>query len=116
MFCIRGHLTTVGILETQYIPCKLNNHHLHAQTDTEGRNIMGATVFSRYYFSFYATLSETRTNKHPLHSLQFFTNIFGIYVFAIDKMQFCPHIIIYTSQVKTLTNALISILQVVLAH
>ena len=110
------HFRTVGIFVTQYVAGKLNDHHLHAQTDAERWDIVRTGVFRSNDLAFDATLTEARTNQHALHALQFLCDILLCHFLTVDDVDLRLHIIIYTSQVQTLANALIGILQVVLAN
>ena len=110
------HLRTVSILVAQHVARKLNDHHLHTQTDAEGGNIVRTGVFRGDNLAFDTTLTEARTNQHALHALQFLCDILLCHLLAVDEVDLCFYIIIYTSQVQTLTDTLIRILQVVLAN
>ena len=110
------HLTAVGIRIAQHIPGKLYRHHLHAQTDAKGRNIVRPGVLCGYQFSLNAPLTETGTDDDACHSLQLRGYIVRSHSLAVDEMQSHFHIIIYTCQVQALPNTLIRILQVVFAH
>ena len=110
------HLTAVGIRIAQHIPGKLYRHHLHAQTDAKGRNIVRPGVLCGYQFSLNAPLTETGTDDDACHSLQLRGYIVRSHSFAVDEMQSHFHIIIYTCQVQALPNTLIRILQVVFTH
>ena len=63
------HLTAVGVFHTEDIARELNNHHLHSETDAEGRYVVGSGIFCGSYLSFYSTLSETWTYQYSIHAL-----------------------------------------------
>ena len=77
---------------------------------------MRTGVFRGDNLAFDTTLTEARTNQHALHALQFLCDILLCHLLAVDEVDLCFYIIIYTSQVQTLTDTLIRILQVVLAN
>ena len=52
------HFSAVGILVAQDIAGKLDDHHLHTETDAEGRNIVRTGVFRSDNLAFDATLTK----------------------------------------------------------
>ena len=99
MGCLLIHLTTVGILITQHVASKLDNHHLHPQADTESGDIMGAGIFGSNNLSFYTTIAEAWTNHDASNASKFLCHILLGNLLAVDEMKFCLYIIIYTSEV-----------------
>ena len=61
------HLAAVGILIAQYITCKLNDHHLHAEADAKGREVMCTSIFGSNYFTLSTALPEARTDDDARH-------------------------------------------------
>ena len=110
------HLAAVGILVAQHIPCKLNDHHLHAQADAEGWDVVCASIFGSNDLSLNAPLPEPRTDQHSCHAVQQCGGIACRQLLAVDEMNLGLHVVVDASQVQTLADALVGILQVVLAH
>ena len=77
---------------------------------------MGTRVFSCNDFSLNTATAKPRTDNHPLHAFQLCGNVISLQLFAIHKVQTSFYIIIDARQVQTLTDTLIGVLQVVLAH
>ena len=63
-----------------------------------------------------APLPEPRTYDEPRQSLQFLGNVLWGDLLAVDELDLHLHVIVDACQVQTLTDTLVSILQVVLAH
>ena len=111
-----SHLRTIGILVAQHVTGKLDDHHLHAQTDAEGGDVVGATILRSDNLTLDATLSEARTNQYACHVTQLVGHIITGHLLAVDEMDLCLHVIVDACQVQTLADALVSVLQVVFAH
>ena len=109
-------LHAVGIGIAQHIAGKLNHHHLHAQTDAEGGNVVGAGVFGGDNLALDTTLTKARTNHDACHAFQLVGHVGLGYLLAVNKVQLGFYIVVDTSQVQALANALISILQVVFSY
>ena len=116
MLGVGGELHAVGIGIAQHIAGKLNHHHLHAQTDAEGGDIVGAGVFGGDNLTLDTATAEARTNHHASQSFQLLGHVLFCDFFAVHKVQTDFHIVVDTCQVQALANALIGILQVVFAH
>ena len=112
----RVHLGAVGILESQHVACKLNDHHLHAQANAECGHVVRAAVFSGDDLSLYAPLSETRTDDDTGKSRQQVFDGLGGDVFAVDEGYFHLTVIVGSGMCQALAYALVGILQFVLAH
>ena len=110
------HLTTVSILKSQHVTSKLNNHHLHTQTDSKGWNIMDPTVFRSDNFTVNASLSKARTDHDACHAMKLLFDILMRQILAIDEVEFYFHIVIDTCEVQTFPDALVGILQVILPN
>ena len=110
------HLGTIRILIAQHIPCKFNHHHLHTQTNAKSRYVNRSRIFCSNNLTLYAALPETRTNDNTSHTAKFLSHILRRNILAVHKMNTCPHVVVDTSQVQTLPNAFVGILQVVLTH
>ena len=63
-----SHFCTIRIFVAEDVTGKLDDHHLHTQTNAEGGDVVSTSVFRSYNFSFYATLSEARTDNKPRHA------------------------------------------------
>ena len=74
---------------------------------------MGASVFSCYNLTFYATLTESRTDDYSLHVTQLFRYVRFVQFFAVDKYGFHPSVVICSGMSQTLDYAFVGILQVV---
>ena len=116
MLRVGHHLTAVGILIAQHVSCKLNHHHLHTETDAEGRHIVGSAIRCSHDFALDAPLTEPGTDQHACQPAQLVGHILSRHFLAINEADFGLHAVVDTSQTETLANALIGILQVVLAH
>ena len=76
-----------SILETEHVPGKLDNCHLHTETDTEKRHIVLPRIPDRNYLSLKATLTESWRNKDSVHVPEFLLSIVIIEiltVYAVD--------------------------------
>ena len=69
------HLTTVGILIAQHVAGELDDHHLHAQTDAEGRDIVGAGIFGCDNLSLDAARAKARTDDDTRHPVELRSHI-----------------------------------------
>ena len=116
MRCLRVHLTAVGILIAQYVAGELDHHHLHTQADAEGGDVMGTCIFCSDDLAFNTSGSKTRAHHHACHPTELGSHILTGDMLAVDEVDIRLHIIIDTSEVQTLTDALIGILQVVFPH
>ena len=116
MGCLLVHLTAIGILVTQHVAGKLYHHHLHTQTDTEGGDVMGAGVFGSNNLALYTTLTEAGANNDTLQALQLLGYILLCNLLAVHKVQLGLHIVVDTSQIQALADALVGILEVVLTN
>ena len=81
-----SHLRAIGILVAQHVAGELNDHHLHAQTDAEGWNVVGTGIFCSNDLTLDATLTEARTYHDTRHAVELVTNILLCNLFAIDKV------------------------------
>ena len=77
------HLAAVGVGIAQHVAGKLDNHHLHTQTDTKGGDVMGAGIVSGNQLALNATLAEAGTNHDTVLAFQqvghvVFRNLFGV--------------------------------------
>ena len=116
MWCLRVHLAAVGIGIAQYVARKLYDHHLHAQTDAEGGNIVGATILGSNDFALYATLAEAWTDDYARHSREQLSDIALVNQFAIDEMRLHLAVVVGASMSKTLQNTLVGILQAIFSY
>ena len=114
--CLLVHLTAIGILVTQHVAGKLNDHHLHTQADTKGRYIIVASVFCCDNLTLYTTLTKAGTNHNTLQTAQLLGYVLLGNLLAVHEVQFSFHIIVDASQVQALADALVGILKVVLAN
>ena len=65
---LRIHFDRVGILVAQYVSVpEFDNHHLHTQADTEGRQVVFAAVLCSNDFAFDTTLAKIpgKSRSHP---------------------------------------------------
>ena len=108
------HLATVSIFKSQHMTRKLNNHHLHTQTDSKGWNIMNPTVFRSDNLAVDASLTKARTDHDACHVMKFLCDILIRQILAVDEVEFYFHIVINTCEVQTFPDALVGILQVIL--
>ena len=77
------HLAAVGVGIAQHVAGKLDNHHLHTQTDTKGGDVMGAGIVSGNQLALNATLAEAGTNHDTVLVFQqvghvVFRNLLGV--------------------------------------
>ena len=77
---------------------------------------MGTGVFGSDNLSFDASMTETRTDDYPLEAIQFLSHILLGNILTIHKVQLRLYVVVDTRQIEALTDALVGILQVVLAH
>ena len=75
MCCIRIKFCTVCITVTDDISCKFNDCKLHAQAQTEERNLIGTCVFDSLQFSVNTTLSESARNQDTADVFQLLTDL-----------------------------------------
>ena len=110
------HLGTIGVLVAQHVAGKLDDHHLHAETDAEGGNVVRAAVLGGDDLALDAALSEAGADDDARHALYFGGNVLRRQVLTVDEVNLRLYIIIYACQVQTLAYRLVGVLQVVLAH
>ena len=114
--CRTVQFRTVGILKSQHIPCKFDDHHLHAEADAKRGDVVGAAIFRRKQLAFRAPAPEARTDHDASHAVQPATDVVFRQVFAVDENRLHLPSVICSCMGKAFAYALIGILQVVLAH
>ena len=62
------HLTRVGVFVTQHVAGKFDDHHLHAEAYTEGRQVVDTRILHSDNLAFDATLSEARAYQDACHA------------------------------------------------
>ena len=105
------HFCRVGFRQSHYITGKFNHHALHAQTNTQARDIVFTSIFQCSKFSFNTTLSKSRSNQDSVHIFQQFGGITIIQFFRMEQMQIQLTIIINSGLQQRFVDRLISILQ-----
>ena len=75
MWSLLVHLAAVGVGISEHVARELDYHHLHTETNTECRNVVGPGVFDGGNLSFYATLSESRADDHSVHGVDAFGHV-----------------------------------------
>ena len=113
---LRVHFIAVGIAITQYVTGKFNDHHLHAETNAKGRDIVRTSVFRGNDFSLNASCSKARTDDHTRQTLQFLCDILARNLFAVHKDRLHLALVIGACMCQTFEDAFIGILQIVLTH
>ena len=116
VWCVFIHLTTVGILITQHVSGKLNDHHLHAQADTEGGDIMCPGIFGCDNLTFNTPCAEARADHNAVHAAELFGYILLGEMLTVDEVRLHLSVIIGAGMCQTLQNTLIRILEVVLTN
>ena len=61
---------TVGLLHPEHMASKLYDHHLHTQTDAEAGHIVLTGILDSQNLTFYAPLSEARTDNESMLRFQ----------------------------------------------
>ena len=82
------HFGTVGVGIAQDVACKLNHHHLHAETDAEGGFIVLTAIASGQNFTLCSTLSEARADDDALHGIELFGDVVFVEFLAVDEVRF----------------------------
>ena len=111
-----SHFCTIRIFVAEDVTGKLDDHHLHTQTNAEGGDVVSASVFDCDNLTLDATLSETRTDNDTSHHVEFLHDVLSSNLFAIDEMNLCLSSTVDGSEAETLADTLVGILQVVLAN
>ena len=109
------HFRAVGIGKSEDVAGKFDDHHLHAEADAEGGDVVGAGVLNGCDFAFDASPAETGADDGSCHAFELGCHVFGRDVFAVDEVEFHLHIAVDASQVEAFADGLVGILQVVLA-
>ena len=110
------HFTAVGVLIAQHVAGELDDHHLHTQTDAEGGDVVGASVFGGDNLALDTACAEAWTDDDARQSIKFFGYVLGRDFFAVDEVDFGLHIVIDTCEVQAFADALVGVLQVIFAH
>ena len=62
------HLAGVGIFVAQHVAGKFDDHHLHAEAHTEGREVVDARILHSDDFPFDAALSKAGADQNACHT------------------------------------------------
>ena len=84
--CLFIHFARIGICVSQYVAGKFNGNALHAQADTECRNIVRTRIFDGYELSGNATFAETRSDENARHAFQCFRYVFVRQLLAVYEI------------------------------
>ena len=101
----------IGIAED--VACKLDDHHLHTQADTESGQVVFAAILSGNEFAFGTALSETGANHVAGHAFEHFAHVFARDVLRVDKVAAYFSVIVDTGLLECLDDRLVSVLQIV---
>ena len=103
----------VGVVETEHVSAELNHHHLHAEANAEGRDVLLATIACSNNLSFRAALSEARTDDETVIYLQRLRHVFRREFFAVDEVALDLQVVVGAGLGECFQNALIGILKVI---
>ena len=109
------HFAAVGILVTQHIARKFDNHHLHAQTDAEGGDVVRATVFGCNDLPFDTSCAEAGADDETCQACQFLGYVLVGDLFAVDKDGFHLVAVVCACMSEAFNDAFVGILQVIFA-
>ena len=115
VLCVGCHLCAVGIGVAERVAGKFDDHHLHAEADAEGGDVVGAGVLDGGDFAFGASLSETGADDGSCHAAEFFFHVIGGDVFAAHEVGFHLHAAVDAGEVEAFADGFVGVLQVVLA-
>ena len=110
------HFAAVGIGITQHVAGEFDHHHLHTQTDTEGRDIVCTGVFCSDDLAFDTSLAESRTDNHTRHALESLGNVFLGQLLTVYIVSLYLIVIIGSGMSQRFQNTLISILQIIFTY
>ncbi len=110
MLCLRVNLGAVGIGVAQNGAGKFNSHHLHAQSDTEGGNIVFAAMLCGDNFALNTALTSTWTDNDTIHAFELLSHVFRGEFVALNEV--CLHfaVVVCSSLRKGFEDTLIGIL------
>ena len=109
------HLTAVGVGIAQDVAGKLDDHHLHAETDAEGGYVVRAGIVGSDNLSLDATLSESGTDHDAVLPLEHLFDVLFRYLLRVDESEHRLVVVVRAGLRETLADALVGILQVVLS-
>ena len=89
------HLTGVGILIAEHIACELYHHHLHAEADAEGRDVVLSCVVGSDDLAFYTALTEARADDDTVLTCKHLGNICLCNFLGVDECHHCLAVVIY---------------------
>ena len=110
------HLGAVGILIAQHFSGKFNHHHLHAQANAKGGDVVGAGISNRFNLSFNAAGAKARANDNAVQAGEGIGHIGGRYILAVHKFDIHPLPGVDAGNVQAFANAFVGILEVVFSH
>ena len=110
------HLAAIGIGQAENVARKLDDHHLHAQTDAEAGHIVGAGILGGQNLALRAALSEARADDEAVHRLEFLFKVFAGEKLGVDERYLHLAVVVGGGVREALVDTLVGILQVVLAH
>ena len=109
------HLAAVGVGIAENVAGKLDDHHLHAEADTEGGQVVGAAILGGEDFALSATLAKAGTDDEAGHAAELVGDVVGGEVLAVDEVGLHLAVVVSAGVGKTFKDTLVGVLQVVLA-
>ena len=97
------HLATVGVGVTEHVASELDDHHLHAEADAEGGDVVCAAVVGCHNLSLDATLSESRADEDAVLTLELLCHVVLCEVFGIDEGDVHLAVVVCSGVRETLT-------------
>ena len=85
MWRLLVHLAAVGIGVAQDVTGKLDDNHLHAEADAEGRDVVCAGVVGSHNLTLNASLSEARADDHAVLSCQLLCHVVVGEMLRVDE-------------------------------
>ena len=107
----RVEFGTVRIRHAADIACEFNHGTLHAEADSEERNIVFARITDRLDLSGNAAVSESARHQNAVVSPEQFVRITGIEFFGFNRMNLYLDVIRDSSVGKRLVDTLVGIAQ-----
>ena len=116
MRCFFVHFAAVSVGQSQDIPCELDGHALHAQTDAERRDVVSAGVLDGDKLAGDAPLAESRSYQYARLVFQGFGYVVVRQLLAVHEVYGHLAIVVGTRLRQGFADGLVGVLQVVLAH
>ena len=113
--CLFVEFRGVGVLPAEYVACKFNHAALHAETNSQQRNLVFAGILDGDALAVYAAASETSRNQNAVRILDEARILFKL--FGLDAFHFHLGVVFHAGMLQGFVHGLVSVADGdVLAH